>query len=537
MTPSRWIEQAAALRERLARRRPGATATTDAVSAAQDDPPADPAPPTPKPPVHPADPAPAVARLQAGREDAVAQVMRAYRTVLGRPADDGALDHYVPSVQNGSLSLAEVCAELVHSPEFAIRLSPSSADIDARDALPDGAVDVARLLTTLTVDEVRQSFDDYYRTNLGSPDYYFAKPLTNSDEAPDLLTCFAQIVGTLRPLAGMRVLDFGAGTGWSTRFLSQLGCETVALDMSSAALDVARRQFERLPVVGDQPAPSFLLFDGRHIDLPDESIDQIVCFDALNHTLDPEAVLAEMGRVLRPGGSAGFAEPGPNHSKTPQSQLEMRTFTMIENDIVMADIRRWAEAAGFTDLKLALFSSQPYAVSVDEYEDFLGGGSAVASYAHHVRRFAEQRRIFFLTKGEPRPADSRDRRGLLADVEVRLARRDAPVGGSWTGSARVTNVGTNAWLPSTATVGGVQLGVHLSTDEGHLVERDYARIPLPVDDEPTTAPGRTLDVPFTVSAPDTPGRYRLGVDLVSERVCWFEANGSPTVELQVKVTG
>ena len=52
--------------------------------------------------------------IQARREEAVAEVMRCYRAILGRPADESAIAHYVPSVQNGSLSLPEVCAELVH---------------------------------------------------------------------------------------------------------------------------------------------------------------------------------------------------------------------------------------------------------------------------------------------------------------------------------------------------------------------------------------------------------------------------------------
>jgi SAM-dependent methyltransferase len=531
MTPSRWTGKAAALGRRLGRRPPSTPADDGSGTDAEA---------TPPDPDRPGDltrpSRPVVAGLRTEREEAIAQVMRAYRAVLGRPADQGALAHYVPSVQNGSLSLPELCAELVHSAEFAGRLEPSSSDIDAQTEVADGAVDVRRLLETLTAQELARAEDDYYARNLARPDYYLAKPITNCDEAPDLLTCFAQLIGTIRPLPGMRVVDFGAGTGWSTRWLAQLGCEVVAVDVSPLALDVARLRFERLPVVGHQPEPTFLVSDGVHLDLPDESVDHIICLGAFHRVPDPEAVLAELGRVLRPGGTAGFAEPGPNHSKTAQSQVEMRNHTVLENDVVMGDVWRWAEAAGFTSLRLALFSSEPYTVPVDEYEDFLGGGSAVAAHARHVRRFAVGRRIFFLDKGEPRPVDSRDRRGLLADLTVDLDGRQAPAGGRWSGTARVTNTGTTTWLPASAPIGGVLLGVHLYDEHGALIDRDHGRATL-AEGDTTIAPGRTVEVSFGVDAPADPGRFHLGFDLVSEGVCWFGTNGSPVIELPVTVTG
>src|SRR6185369_18086137 len=150
-----------------------------------------------------------------------------------------------------------------------------------------------------------------------------------------------------------------AGTGWTSRFLTQLGCEVVVCDASPTALDFAAELFERNPVSGPQPEPTFLPFDGHRIGLEDESVDRIVCVDAFHHVPNPSDVLREFGRVLRPGGIAGFQEPGPNHSTLPQSQFEMKNYTVIENDIRMRDIARWAKLAGFSDVKLAVFTAQP----------------------------------------------------------------------------------------------------------------------------------------------------------------------------------
>lgn len=461
------------------------------------------------------------------------QVDRAYNLVLGRPADPEARERYADQLRGGALTDQDLCAQLVQSAEFRDRLTAPPVAVDAhRIGLADDAVDVRTLLTTLSLDELSEAADDYYVKNLANADYYFAKPLGSIDEAPDLLACFAQVLGVLRPLPGMRVVDFGAGTCWSTRWLTQLGCSTVAVDVSQAALDVGRQLFERMPVAGDRPPPEFLRFDGRRIDLPDESADRVVCLDALHHVPNPGVVLAELGRILKPGGMAAFTEPGPDHSRTAQSQFEMRNYTVVENDMLMDDVWREASAAGFTRLQLAVFSSEPFLLDVPDYEDFLGAGGTATAFAEHVRRFALERRIFFLSKGEATTSDSRDRRGLLADLTVRLGRPDVEPGGTVRGTAEVRNTGTSVWLPSSTLYGGVKLGVHLYDEGGLLVDRDFARADLPGDR--VLMPGESVSVEVAVPAPDA-GRWQLGFDLVSEGVCWFEVNGAETVTVPLRV--
>jgi hypothetical protein len=70
----------------------------------------------------------------------------------------------------------------------------------------------------------------------------------------------------------------------------------------------------------------------------------------------------------------------------------------------------------------------------------------------------------------------------------------------------------------------VRLGAQLVGGDGTLINRDHARAWLPGD----IPPGGTADVPIDIPAPDTPGRYALKFDLVSEGIDWFEQCGSPT---------
>jgi SAM-dependent methyltransferase len=321
----------------------------------------------------------------------------------------------------------------------------------------------------------------------------------------------------------MKVLDFGAGTGWTSRFLSQLGCEVIVSDVSQTALDLAAEGYERLPVIGPKPEPTFLRFDGRRIGLEDNSVDRILCFDALHHTVNPNEVLAEMARVLRPGGIAAFSEPGPNHSKGAQSQYEMKNYTVIENDILIRDIESSALGAGFDRLELAVFTTQPFHLSADGYERLLARRSEAYNYLSHHREFLNTRRVFFLHAQGSERRDSRRRDGLHADLWVTLEegefRSSMPIEFEF----RAENSGLNWWLAGDAPIGPVVLGVHLYGEGGTLIDRDFCRIDLgcPEGVPPGGVAVGSGRLPTLAS-----GSYVVEFDLVAEGVAWFEINGS-----------
>ena len=90
---------------------------------------------------------------------------------------------------------------------------------------------------------------------------------------------------------------------------------------------------------------------------------------------------------------------------------------------------------------------------------------------------------------------------------------------------RVHNLSTRPF-PAQATYGRrlVRLGAQLCTEDGTLLNRDFARAWLPA----TLGPGTRADVAIEIPAPEQPGRYALKFDLVSEGIDWFEKCGSPT---------
>jgi SAM-dependent methyltransferase len=103
----------------------------------------------------------------------------------------------------------------------------------------------------------------------------------------------------LAPEAGSPVrdvLDLGAGTGKLTSRLVERDLNVVAVDPITELLDVLRTT---LP---DTPA---LLGTAEQIPLPDKSVDAVLVAQAW-HWFDPQRAVAEVARVLRPGGRLGL---------------------------------------------------------------------------------------------------------------------------------------------------------------------------------------------------------------------------------------
>jgi 2-polyprenyl-3-methyl-5-hydroxy-6-metoxy-1,4-benzoquinol methylase len=111
------------------------------------------------------------------------------------------------------------------------------------------------------------------------------------------LAIVRELVG---PSAGLDLAEVGSGGGHVLEMFRE--ARITAFDVSDVFLDKAR-----LRLAGYDAR--FVKGEVDKLDLPGESFDRIICTEVLEHTFDPEAVLAAIARLLRPQGVAVITVP------------------------------------------------------------------------------------------------------------------------------------------------------------------------------------------------------------------------------------
>ena len=382
-----------------------------------------------------------------------------------------------------------------------------------------------------SIDALCETADHYYRL-IADPTHVLSKPFASLLEGPQMLYKLGLLIDGLQLAKGMRVLDFASGSCWLSRILNQFGCSTISVDPSAHALDMGRRLFALQPVVGGSiEPPQFIHFNGHNLAVPDGFVDRVVCFDGFHHVPNQKEVLGELSRVLRQGGVAAFAEPGRDHSQSPQSQYEMQNYDVLENDIIIEDIFRLAHESGFSGAYLKPLIEPSLSLSPEEYSRVLETRLLPDRMTTSSVNAMASATVFFLLKGDLQ-RDSRSHIGLQHRIVLARAEFRAMRGSHFTLEIEVVNTGNARWLAEASNdVGTVKIGFHLYTANRQLITLDFHRWNFARD----INPGESVSVTLEVPSPNGTGEYLLAVDLVSEGICWFENIGSQPVIVRLKV--
>jgi ubiquinone/menaquinone biosynthesis C-methylase UbiE len=122
-----------------------------------------------------------------------------------------------------------------------------------------------------------------------------------------------RMVAALDPKPGDTVLELAAGTGETgfaaARMVGPDG-RLLSTDFSPAMVDAARRRGTELGLEN----VDYRVLDAEQMDLPDASVDGVLCRYGYMLMADPAAALAETRRVLKPGGRLSFAVVGAPES-------------------------------------------------------------------------------------------------------------------------------------------------------------------------------------------------------------------------------
>ncbi len=382
-------------------------------------------------------------------------------------------------------------------------------------------IDVNQLLLKYSVEELCQTANEYFES-IGDPEYHLIKPFGKPNEAAAILSHFSAMIILLDLNENSKLLDFGAGTGWTSRYFAQMGVDVTATDVSKRALEIAQIMMEKIPVLGTRPPVKYNVFNGRELDFEDSQFDRIAIMDAFHHVPNQLEVLRELNRVLCEGGRVVMVEPGPDHSRSEQSQHEMRNFKVVERDIDEREIENLALEAGFDDVFVGIYSGSPYLAPASRFQEELVAGRAAAEA---TRNFLSNHRLFLLQKHSESKITSRNSQ-LSADLSVTKL-------GARRFRANIRNTSQGTWLGTSAQIGVVNLGAHLRSSSGDIIDLDFFRTQLRQDGKPVH-PDEELELEFVITTPTDDGQL-LEFDLVAEGIAWFAEHGSETEVLSVRV--
>ena len=210
---------------------------------------------------------------------------------------------------------------------------------------------------------------------------------------------------------GKKVLEIGIGNGADGAMLALNGAIYTGADLTPTALEATRRHFEVLGLAGE-----FKQENAEHLSFADESFDWVYSHGVLHHTPNTAAAIAEVWRVLKPGGRAIvmlYHKHSFNYWVRIMTWMRLRVLAKI---LSRAGRRGKGTAA---EPLVGLRGNEDRQVWEIHYRNFLRDGWAylrAANFVHHCTDGPECPVAFAFSKAEARRLFSR-----FARVELKVA--------------------------------------------------------------------------------------------------------------------
>lgn len=201
---------------------------------------------------------------------------------------------------------------------------------EAVATLPQRLQDMAAVAQVL--EERRRRSQEFFNQHAGQWDDLARTLLPVPDYRDRLLALLPQ---------GSSILEIGTGTGSLLTDLAARASRVIGVDHSPAMLEEARR---RLTEAG-LDSIDLRLGEMTHLPVPDASVACVVANMVLHHAADPLAVLAEIRRVLLPGGVLVLADLARHEREAAREQLADQWLGFEEEELT-----GWLTGAGFVHI-------------------------------------------------------------------------------------------------------------------------------------------------------------------------------------------
>ena len=143
---------------------------------------------------------------------------------------------------------------------------------------------------------------------------------------------------------GLKVLDVGCGGGFTCEFLAERGAQVTGVDQSAACILAASAHAADMDY-----SIEYQRSEAEQLPFADDSFDVVTCVDVLEHVDNARETVAQISRVLKPGGRFCF----DTINRTWQSRLVM--IWLLENTLRQIpcgvhDWRKFITPAELTDM-------------------------------------------------------------------------------------------------------------------------------------------------------------------------------------------
>lgn len=133
----------------------------------------------------------------------------------------------------------------------------------------------------------------------------WVRQFRSGENAPFYKLAFDHIASVLGPQDDQPVVDAGCGSGTKSFELARRGYRVRAMDFSAVILEQARAAAAKQ---GYSERISFEQSDLTALSIPSGSVQRAVCWGVLMHVPDIGAAVAELARVIAPGGTLVVSE-------------------------------------------------------------------------------------------------------------------------------------------------------------------------------------------------------------------------------------
>ena len=167
---------------------------------------------------------------------------------------------------------------------------------------------------------------------------------------------------------GLRVLDLGTGTGALAQELAAVGCSVIGVDHSPRMLEAAR---EKLAAAGIERV-ELRAGDAAALPLANHEVDAAFAHMVLQYLASPAEAIAEMARVVKPGGRVVIVDFAKHDREWMRAELGV-----VRLGFSADEIARWLETVGLDEVRVE--TQPPAARGADLPATFIASASKPAA--------------------------------------------------------------------------------------------------------------------------------------------------------------